>query len=239
MNRLKEASLKCCRPKKAAILTRRHKQERLQWARAHVRFTRRQWSGVLFTDERQILLSRADGRARVWRCRGDRNNEACVQQFNRWGGRSVHVWAGITQFGGTNLVFFNRKFNAQTYVQDVLAPVVVPFMNQQIQGRGTLQQDNARPHTAIHTRNFLATSNINVLDWPAISSDMAPIENIWDELKRRIYARVPAPQTVAHLRHAAIQDGQNIPQAAITRLVLSMRERCQALINARGSYTKY
>ena len=231
-NRLKEAGLECRRLKKAAILTRRHKQERLRWTRAHVRFTKRRWCRVLFTDKCQILLSRAERR-------GERNNEACIQQFNRWGGGSVHVWTGITQFGITNLVFFNRYINAQTYVQDMLARVVVSFMNQQFQGHWTLHLDNARPHTLIHTRHVFAVSNINVLDLPAMSPDTATIENIWDELKRRIYAREPAPQTVAQLRHAAIQEWQNIPQAVIARVVLSMRERCKALIDARGSYTKY
>ena len=192
----------------------------------------------MFTDECQITLSRVDGRALVRRRRRERHNEACIQRYNRWGGGSIPVWAGITQFDKTDLVVFDRNVNAQTYVLDVLAPVVVPFINQHLGGQGTLQHDNARPHTARHTQNFLAASNINVLDWPAMSPDMAPIEHLWDELKR-IYARVPAPQTVAELRREAIYEWQNIPQAVIARVVLTKRQRCQVLINARGSYTRY
>ena len=37
--------------------------------------------------------------------------------------------------------------------------------------------------------NFLAQNGINVLDWPALSPNMSPIEHVWDELKRRVYAR--------------------------------------------------
>ena len=223
---MREAGLKCRRPRKVGILTQRHKQARLRWARAHLRFRRRQWSRVLFTDECQITLSRADGRARVWRRRRERHNEVCIQRYNRWGGGSIHVWAGITQFGKTDLVVFDRNVNAQTYVQDVLAPVVVPFINQHFGGQGTLQHDNARPHTARHTQNFLAASNINVLDLPAMSPDMAPIEHLWDELKRRIYARVPAPQTVAELRRVAIYEWQNISQAVIARVVFFQMDNC-------------
>jgi transposase len=238
-NRLKEVGLKCRRPKKAVQLTLRHKRERLRWARAHLRMTRRQWGRVLFSDESKIMMSRADGRARVWRRRNERFAEACVQPFDRWGGGSIHVWAGISQFGRTDLVIFDRNVNAQTYVQDVLTPAVVPYINQHFHGHGTLQHDNARPHTARVTRNFLAANHINVLDWPAMSPDMSPIEHLWDELKRRIYARVPQPLRVQDLRQAAIQEWNNIPQAIITRVVISMRQRCQALINARGSYTRY
>lgn len=200
---------------------------------------RRFWSRVLFSDETKIVLSRADGRARVWRRRNERYAEACIQTFNRWGGGSIHIWAGMSQFGRTDLVVFDRNVNAQTYVNDVLAPVVVPYMNRHFQGHGTLQQDNARPHTARLTENFLARNHINVLDWPAMSPDMAPIEHLWDELKRRIYEHQPQPQTVQELRRVAVQEWNNIPQASIAMLVTSMRRRCQALINARGGHTRY
>ena len=39
-------------------------------------------------------------------------------------------------------------------------------------------------HTANVTSQFLAPNNVNVLDWPANSSDLSPIEHIWDELGR-------------------------------------------------------
>ncbi|XP_060554469.1 uncharacterized protein LOC132715480 [Ruditapes philippinarum] len=82
-NRLKEVGLRCRRPLKASRLTARHKRDRLRWARVHIRMNRRFWSRVLFSDETKIVLSRADGRARVWRHRNERYAEACIQTFNR------------------------------------------------------------------------------------------------------------------------------------------------------------
>jgi len=38
---------------------------KLTSARVHIRFTRRQWGHVLFSDESRIQVSRADGRKRV------------------------------------------------------------------------------------------------------------------------------------------------------------------------------
>ena len=53
----------------------------------------------------------------------------------------------------TRLIVIAGNINAQTYVNNVLQPEVVPF----VQRHGpnvTLMHDNARPHTAALTRRF-------------------------------------------------------------------------------------
>ena len=42
------------------------------------------------------------------------------------------------------------------------------------------QQDNARPHVARIRTQFLEAKNVPVLARPAYSSDMSPIEHVWD-----------------------------------------------------------
>ena len=212
-----------------------HRRRRLQWARQHIRFTRRQLGTVLFTDECRIRLSRPDGRRRVWRRRNERYPDNCVLAYNRWGGGSVHFWAGICLQNKTRLVVFDRNVNANTYINDVIQPVVIPFFQRHFRGGGILQQGGARPHTARLTMNFLAQNGINVLDWPA----MSPIEHVWDDMKRRVYARPHPPRTLRELRQAVVQEWNNIPQQLIDQKILSMRRRVQALINARGGYTRY
>ena len=134
---------------------------------------------------------------------------------------------------------FDRNVNAQVYVNQVLADVV-PFMQNNFpHGDGTLQQDGARPHTARVTQQFLAQHNINVLEWAGISPDMSPLEHLWDELKRRVYARAQPTTNANQLREAVSEEWENIPQQLISNLVRSMRRRCISLINANGGYTHY
>ena len=76
----------------------------------------------------------------------------------------------------TDLVVVQGNLNAQRYV-NLLNNNLLPFM--QNFGPGlTFQQDNARPHTAHVTANFLAQNNEIVLPWPALSPDINPIEHI-------------------------------------------------------------
>ena len=71
----------------------------------------------------------------------------------------------------------NGKINAQTYINDVLAVEAFPLI--QFYGPNvTLIQDNAHPHSAAITLQFLATNNVNVMDWPANSTNFNPIEQV-------------------------------------------------------------
>ena len=144
-NRLRTHRLKARRPYVGAVLTRRHRQDRLRWGRAHQRFTRQRWSTVLFSDESRIQLNRADGRKRIWRRVGERFSYNCVIERNPWGGGSIHVWGGITLTHKTPLVIFDRNVTANVYINNALQPVIVPFMAQHFpNGHCILHQDNVR-----------------------------------------------------------------------------------------------
>ena len=91
------------------------------------------------------------------------------------------------------------------------------------------QHDKAPAHTARLTVNFLAANRVQVLDWPPLSSDMSLIEFLWDELDRRIRARRQPLGNINELTNALINEWNNIPQQAISNLVLSMRRRCTAI----------
>lgn len=49
------------------------------------------------------------------------------------------------------------------------------------------QKDNALVRSYIYTNEWLQASEIDVLDWPAKSSDLTFIENVWAMLVRKVY----------------------------------------------------
>ncbi len=48
------------------------------------------------------------------------------------------------------------------------------------------QQDLAPAHTAKGTKSWFNDHGVTVLDWPANSPDLIPIENIWGIVKRKM-----------------------------------------------------
>ena len=199
-NQLHNNGLRSRKTAMKPLLNDGHKQARLTWARQHVRWTRQQWSHVLFTDESRFCLDHHDGRVRVWRRRGERFADSCVRSSRQGRGGSVMIWAGISEQGKTDLVFVEGNMNAQRYIDQVLQPVILPYAHNH--GQNFMMNDNARPHRARIVDNFLQGHHITRMHpWPACSPDMNPIEHCWDQLGRAIARRRVPGDTLNDLRH--------------------------------------
>ncbi|GFU34379.1 transposable element Tcb2 transposase [Trichonephila clavipes] len=83
---------------------------------------------------------------------------------------------------GHPLVLIRGTMADQWYVHDVLQPHVFSLMQRLLEA--IFQKDNARSHMAIVSQDCLRT--VITLPWPALSSDLSPIENIWDHLGWRV-----------------------------------------------------
>ena len=236
--RLRSLGLNSRRPFRGNNLTAVRRQNRLQWTRRHQRWLQRQWTQVVFTDESRFHLSGYDGRIRIWRRRGERYANCCVHEADRWGGGSVMVWGGISFRHRTPLIIIDGTLTSQRYINEVLRPTVVPFLAAH-HDVTLFQQDNARPHSARATMDFLQQQNIATLPWPAFSPDLSPIEHLWDQLGRAVRQRHPQPQTRRQLKAALQAEWRNIPQVRIQRLIRSMPRRCRACVAVVGGHIRY
>jgi len=147
-NRLAESGLHGRRPYVGSVLSRRHRNNREQWALRHKNWTRQRWRTIHFTDESRFVLSRADGRVRLYGRRNERYADCCVLQRDRFGGGGSVMVLGGTAYGyRTPLVVIDGNLNAQKYREDILGPHAVPLL-QAHNVITTLQQDNATSHVA-------------------------------------------------------------------------------------------
>ena len=236
--RLRERGIGSHKAYRGNVLTPVRRINRYNWCRQHLRWTQRQWQGVLFTDESRFCIDMNDGRAKVWRRPGERYADCCVRESSRWGGGSVMVWGGISWRHRTPLVLIDGNLTARRYIDEVLEPVVVPFLHNNADVT-LFQQDNARPHSARVTMDFLRQNNVQVLPWPAFSPDLSPIEHLWDQLGRRVFDGRHHIHTRQQLFQALTREWEAILQYRIQRLIRSMRRRCQATLDVNGGHTRY
>ena len=99
------------------------------------------------------------------------------------------------------------------------------------------QQDNDPKHTAHIIRNYFNNQSIDVLDWPAQSADLNPIENLWSILDIKCKNR--KPQSEEELFNILQEAWNALTVQELTDLVDSMPRRCAAVIASNGFPTKY
>lgn len=75
-------------------------------------------------------------------------------------------------------------------------------------------------------------------DWPAKSSDLNIIENLWSILARNVYENGRQFQNTEELKVAIVEAWNNINQATVQALYRSMQQRMIALYDAGGNWTE-
>ena len=194
------------------------------------------WANVLFVDVTRISLRGNNGRARVYCVRGERFNENCVVETEPFGSGSIMILAGISMQTKTPIVHLQGAVNAVRYQNFIPLPLVIPHIRA---NRGMiLAQDNSPCHSTCTTQQLLRANKVRLLDWPAKSPDLNPIEHVWDLLKRRVW-QLRQHITLAQLQHDVNQIWRQITQPTILNYIPSMRQQCRAVIDENDGHTRY
>ena len=164
---------------------------------------------------------------RILRAKDEKDHPDCYQRKVQKPA-SVMVWGCISAHGMGDLHICEGTIDAEAYV-GILERHMLPSRRRLFPGTPCLfQQDNARPHSARVTTAWLRRHRVRVLDWPACSPDLSPIENVWCIMKRRIRQR--RPRTVEQLKSCIHQEWAKIPLAKLQQLISSVPKRLQSVI---------
>ncbi|GFY25340.1 transposable element Tcb1 transposase [Trichonephila clavipes] len=203
---------------------------RADWCQARSIWNVPDWQNVVFSDESRFVLGTDDNRVRVWRRPGDRynSNHTALRHTARTAG--VLVWGAIAYDSRCTLNVMRGTLTGQRYVEDILRPHVVPFLNG-LPG-AIFQQDIARPNTARDAQDFLR--HFQTLPWLARSPDLSPLVHVLNQLKRQL----PSCHSV-HDLELAVQDlWAHLPHDNIRCLINSMPDLVVACIAAGGGPTR-
>jgi len=237
---LRKAGMKAVVKKKKPLLSKRHRKARLDFALAHKDWTMEDWKHVVWSDETKVNRLGSDGRKWAWKQKGEGLSERLVEGTLKFGGGSMMVWGCMLWDGVGYACKIDGKMDADLYVsimEDELQ-ASLEFYGKTQQDI-IFQQDNDPKHTSKKAKAWFQDNNFQVLQWPAQSPDLNPIEHCWQHLKKKLGEYEHPPGGILELWDRAQKEWEGIPKEVCQNLISSMPRRIAAVLKARGGYTKY
>lgn len=214
-----------------------NKQQRLTRKRWCQNMLKTDFTAWLFSDECSFELANCSTVSRAWVIRkvGEKYAKCCVLNSPVKCRQRVHIWGCISSLGVATFRVLTQTVNRQvcieTYRRNLLP--LIDRLPLSWTGKVIFQQDNARPHVAADTIQFLRRKRVTTTQWPAYSPDINPIENVWALMKK--YVRLQEPQNITELSAAIKRAWREIVTPELCkRLFSSMRGRLLAVIRKAG-----
>lgn len=152
-------------------------------------------------------------------------------------GIGVRVWGGVGFRGLTPLYRIPKSMTGNEYKM-FLEKKVFPDMEAKYGKNWIFQHDGDGSHAAAVVRSFLDQQEEDWIDdWPSLSPDISPIENLWAILGQRLVGCKAS--TTEGLWLALKREWDSIDNETCQRLGDSIPNRLQLVISANGRAIRY
>jgi hypothetical protein len=213
---------------------------RLEFAKAHEKWTNGDWAKVIFADEASFEIGKRVGQVRVWRRPNEKYLLPCLAPSFTSGRSSVMVWGAITATTRSPLIQLPKgERSGADFVRNVYDACLGDFWpGHPDSANMTLLEDGAPVHRCRVTSEWRNAKGLQKLKWPANSPDLNPIENLWYLIKAKVEA-APRAHTPDEMFTMVKGEWEKCTQTYIASLIGSMPERVAAVIAAKGGSTRW
>ena len=156
------------------------------------------------------------------------------------------MWGSFSWAGMGPLVVLDGNVTGESYkslIETHVYPTVLAMFDDDLENY-YFQNDNAPPYRSAVALNMIQMLGIRHIQWPALSPDLNPVEDIWNYIKRRIYRLLIARQqhpTRALLQQIIVEEWDRLSHhpEIYQRFISRMHHRVKEVIRMRGYPTKF
>ena len=194
------------------------------------------FSKIFFSDETYVDVGEAKSQY-VRRSKGE-SLKSDHGKIHRAFCKRVLFWGCFRGDGTRRLVHVKGTMTTTKYIETLNAHLLPLLPKRGGSDEPLFQHDNAPSHTSRCAKDFLSKKKIRSFSWPPYSPDLAPIENLWAILKRKVHER--RHQSVDELIEHVLQvwDSDEFNDIC-AKLAESMPDRIDACIANKGGIIKY
>lgn len=149
----------------------------------------------------------------------------------------VMVWGSMSWNGCGMLEFIDKIMTKEVYLDILERNLHTSARKLKMSRNFIFQHDGDPKHTSKLVTQWLEKNKIKVLDWVPQSPDLNPIEHLWSILKIKVREQIPT--NLGELKQVIVDEWNKIEPSVFLKLMESMPDRCQAVIQAKGGHTRF
>ena len=198
------------------------------------------WKRVIWSDETKINIFGSDGHQYVWKKKGEPLPDRATTPTVKFGGGNLMVWECMGWNGVGVLAEVEGRMDTKQYVDILEENLDKSRKKLKVEKKKAIfQQDNDPKHTSNLAQKWFKDNKIDLMEWPAQSPDLNPIEHLWNILKCKLHKYEEPPKGVYELWDRVAEEWNKIIPEECQNLIESLPRRLEAVYKANGGHTKY